>query len=368
MRKSMSDSGIDVLVLTDEKNITYLTDYRTLSWAYHARPALAVVSQSALSLVVNRFEENLVTSTDRPFTALFYRGYLPDAIETVASEVGRLSAHRKPRIGVDYGQDFYGRGSLELIALLAEASSSGRVESAVDLIWSVRMLKSPFEAHLKRNAFEIVNHAFDSVVAAAHIGITEYEMCRRLQAQVYLNGAESTAPISMLFAAGDFLYSRPPSERRLREGHYVWTDFRATYGGYPADRNRIARAGEPTAEEARLYSLVRELTIEIAKGVRPGRECREVFCDFSRLWHEAGVGPMFSGVSRIGHGGGMDVTEPPSISEADTTLITPGMIVHIEPKLERDGAIFQFEEVVFVTESGGEFLSALSPSRVPVIH
>ncbi|RWD77980.1 MAG: aminopeptidase P family protein, partial [Mesorhizobium sp.] len=58
----------------------------------------------------------------------------------------------------------------------------------------------------------------------------------------------------------------------------------------------------------------------------------------------------------------------PSLSKTDSTVIQPGMIFHIEPKLERDGAVFQFEEVVFVTDSGVEFLSDLSPETVPVIR
>jgi len=96
--------------------------------------------------------------------------------------------------------------------------------------------------------------------------------------------------------------------------------------------------------------------------------CGDVFEAFERLWREAGLPPSYGLVSRIGHGGGLDVTEPPSISKANPEIIRPGMILHLEPKLEIDGAVFQFEEVVYVRDDGIEFLSDLSPERIPVIN
>jgi Xaa-Pro aminopeptidase len=255
-----------------------------------------------------------------------------------------------------------------LVDTLNSLASSGRVKSATDLIWKVRLIKSKFEAELKRTAFEIVNTAFDQAITNARIGMTEYELYCLMQAQIFLNGAESADPIAMLFAKGDFTYGRAAKERKLEEGHYIWTDFRATYGGYPADRNRVARAGEPRDWEIETYAAVRSLTIAIAQQVRPGMTCADVYRIFERTWEDAALGPLYGGVSRIGHGGGLDVTEPPSLSKTDRTVIRPGMILHIEPKLERDGAMFQGEEVFLVTESGMEFLCALSPENMPVVR
>jgi len=81
-----------------------------------------------------------------------------------------------------------------------------------------------------------------------------------MQAKIFLNGAESADPIAMLFSKGDFAYGRQAGNRTLEEGHYIWTDFRATYGGYPADRNRTARAGHPQAWEREVYGVIRDLT------------------------------------------------------------------------------------------------------------
>ncbi|CDZ41513.1 Uncharacterized peptidase YqhT [Neorhizobium galegae bv. officinalis] len=365
-RAEMESAGLDILILTDQKNIHYFTDYRTMSWAYHARPILAMLTQDRLVVFGSLTESKLIESAPRVFSSVLYNGYLPEAVDTIADQVGAIRASHR-RIALDHGPDMLGRGSLHLVSTLNRLSSSGEAISAVELLWRVRLIKTPFEAEMKKIAFDIVNRAFDQSVAKAYVGIPEYELCQMMQAQIYLNGAENAPPIAMLFADGDFFYGRHPSERRLREGHYIWTDFRATYGGYPADRNRIARCGDPSQWEIDTYTGVRSLTIELANSFRAGLRCCDVFSKFQRFWADAALGQIYGQVTRIGHGGGLDVTEPPSISASDETIIESGMIFHIEPKLEKDGAVFQFEEVIFVREDGIEFLSDLSPETVPVI-
>ncbi|AYG66075.1 Xaa-Pro peptidase family protein [Rhizobium sp. CCGE531] len=366
-RAAMSRCETDVLILTDEKNVRYFTDYRTLSWTYHARPVLAVLTLERLLVFGSLGELRLMESVPRPFSPIAYDGYLPGAVDAIVDQISAMPASSRRRIAVDYGPDMFGRGSLYLIDRLKQIASDESVRSATDILWQIRLIKTPFEAEMKKVALAIVNDAFDQVIGNAYAGISEFELCQMMQAQIYLNGAESADPIAMLFSDGDFFYGRTPSDRKLKEGHYIWTDFRATYGGYPADRNRIARCGEPSDWEIATYKSVRSLTIELVNGIRPGLRCCDIYSNFQRLWKEADLGQIYGHVSRIGHGGGLDVTEPPSISAADQTVIEPGMIFHLEPKLEKNGAVFQFEEVVFVRDGGVEFLSDLSPERIPVV-
>ncbi|TKT69560.1 aminopeptidase P family protein [Aquamicrobium sp. LC103] len=363
----MEHDGLDAIVLSDKKNVEYVTDLQTLSWAYKARPLFVLVTARELIVIGSLAERKNVETRPRGFVARYYNGYLVEAVAMVVDAVQVTVGTSTPTIALDYGQDMLGRGSLELIEALQSLSANRRLASAASTLWHVRLVKSPLEIERKGIALAIVNEAFDEAIAQARIGITEFELCRMLQARIYTNGAESADPIAMLFSKGDFIYCRPPGTRHLQTGHYVWTDFRATYGGYPADRNRTARAGAPLRWEEEVYTAIRDLTIALASSVRPGMICCDVHAEFQRLWSDAGLGKVYGAVSRIGHGGGLDVTEPPSISPSDRTVIRPGMILHLEPKLERDGAVFQFEEVVAVGADGVEFISDLSPERIPVI-
>jgi Xaa-Pro aminopeptidase len=262
----------------------------------------------------------------------------------------------------------FGRGSIALADMIRELARDAYAIDGVAAIWRVRMIKSAYEVGLKRQSFEIVNAAFDDAIACARIGMSERELCSDMQARILHNGADHADAIAMTFGRGDFIYNRPPSDRPLQPEDYIWTDFRSPYGGYPADRNRIARAGGPTVWEETFYETVRTLTLEVARSIRPGLLCRDVFEVYKTFWAEAKLPQPYGLISRIGHGGGLDVTEPPSLSATDLTVISPGMVLHLEPKLELEGAVFQFEEIVHVLEQGVEFVSALSPKAVPIVE
>jgi Xaa-Pro aminopeptidase len=60
---------------------------------------------------------------------------------------------------------------------------------------------------------------------------------------------------------------------------------------------------------------------------------------------------------RVGHGIGLDLTEPPHLSEADPTVLQPGMVIAIEPGVATDYGIFHIEENVIVTPGGHDVIS-----------
>jgi Xaa-Pro aminopeptidase len=51
------------------------------------------------------------------------------------------------------------------------------------------------------------------------------------------------------------------------------------------------------------------------------------------------------------------LTEPPHITNYDSTVLEPGMIITIEPGFVTDYGVFQAEENVLVTTKGYEILS-----------
>jgi Xaa-Pro dipeptidase len=368
VRAEMARENIDFLVLTDQKNVDYFTDFRSLNWGYHSRPMFAIIDATRIRVVANKTERRNLESKARSFSTIYYEGYLPEGAQALVAAICAQDPAARGTAAVDYGQDMHGRGSLEIVDGLRQRGKGARLTSGAGALWRTRMVKSPFEAGLKRTSFSIVNAAFDEAVAAARLGITEIELCRQIQARIVMNGAERADPIPLVFCRGDFNYSQAAQTTPLQAGQYVWTDFRSTYGGYPADRNRIARGGAPERWEVEAYEKTRALTIALASSVRAGMSCGDIFRSFEQLWRDAGLPPVYGLVSRIGHGGGLDVTEPPSISRDNPDVIVPGTILHLEPKLEIEGVVFQFEEVVYVRGDGVEFLSELSPERIPVIN
>jgi Xaa-Pro dipeptidase len=367
LRREMEFQNLDAIILSSRQNFEYWTGYQSLSWAYQARPLFAVVTQRSITVVGSAAERRNIEQQARSFEVAYYSGFAREAAAAIVDLVAALPTAAGKAVAIDWGQDNLGRGSLDLVEGLQTRIAGGRVVSANEAIWRVRMIKSPFEAELKRASFKIVNTAFDEAISEAKLGVTERQLQREMQSKIVLKGAERADPIAMLFSKGDFIYNRPAGERTLEVGHYIWTDFRSTYGGYPADRNRIARAGEPAAWEVDTYRNVRDLTIALCQSIRAGMTGADAFRNFERLWADAALGPIYGAVSRVGHGGGLEVTEPPSIMASSEEVIREGMILHVEPKLETNGAVFQFEEIIYVGGDGVAFLSDLSPERCPLI-
>ncbi|RUV18702.1 MULTISPECIES: Xaa-Pro peptidase family protein [unclassified Mesorhizobium] len=368
IRREMDADGLDLIVLTDANNIQYFTGYRTLHWYYNCRPVFAAITARDLVVFAAFHEKPHVEWKPRAFSVKFYDGYVDEGVRLVADTIRDLFKGKTLRTGIDYGEEMYGRGSLPLIDALRELSTGRDIGTATATLWRVRQIKTRFEADLKRIAFTIADSAFDQTITQAHIGTTEYELWSIMQAQMFLNGADSGDPFPLIFSKGDFTYGRPASDRRLEPGHYIWADFRATYGGYPADRNRIARAGEPEPWELDAYRAVRDMTLELCNSIKVGMTCSEVHAMARKMWEPVSVGQKWLGVKRFGHGGGIGLTEPPSLQATDHTVIRPGMILHVEPKLERDGAVFQFEECIYMREDGIEFLAPLCPENMLIIH
>lgn len=366
VREHMEKAGVSALLLSAQNNVEYFSGYRTLSWTSNTRPIFLVINLNCAVLIGSSTEERNLATQQRPFDVRLYRGFIADALPIIVDSLRGES--QRPVVAVDYGADMFGRGSIALLDTIRAVLNGASVIEAAPLLWAVRAIKTRLEADMMRVSFRIANDAFDDAVAQSRIGMSEIDLYRAIQTRIIARGADRADPFPVVFGRQDFAYNRPPSDQQLTLGDYVWSDFRSTYGGYPADRNRIAKAGPLGSAEQMAYANVRSLTLKLCERIRPGMTGGDAYSLFEGLWHGANLGPIYARASRIGHGGGMDLTEPPSIMAGSEEVIEIGMVLHIEPKLEVYGGVFQCEEVIWIGEHQNDLLTPPCPSNVPVIQ
>jgi Xaa-Pro aminopeptidase len=123
--------------------------------------------------------------------------------------------------------------------------------------------------------------------------------------------------------------------------------------------------GRPTTAQQERYRLVRAIMHECVAAIRPGVTMPELTGRAMRTF--AANRLVFSSHSRIGHGLGLDITEPPSINLTDETAVRAGMVLTMEPTSATDFGFFQLEENVVVTDDGCEILTEPAPEELPVI-
>ena len=70
----------------------------------------------------------------------------------------------------------------------------------------------------------------------------------------------------------------------------------------------------------------------------------------------------------MGHGLGLQLTEPPSNMAGDETPLEAGMIMTLEPGVEYEpGKTLVHEENLVVTEDGARWLTRRAPRELPII-
>ena len=120
-----------------------------------------------------------------------------------------------------------------------------------------------------------------------------------------------------------------PTDRVLAPGDVIVIDVGATRGGYFCDFDRNFALGRAPDDVRAAYERVHAATEAGLAAVRPGRTASDVFGAMAAvLKPEPGAATP---VGRMGHGLGLDLTEPPSIAPGDRTVARGGHGPDLEP-------------------------------------
>ena len=132
--------------------------------------------------------------------------------------------------------------------------------------------------------------------------------------------------------------------------------------GYFCDFDRNFAIGPATPEVRDAHARLIEATAAAFALARPGATAADLFAAMDRIV-TGGAGGSDAG--RLGHGLGMQLTEPPSLIPADHTVLEPGMVLTLEPGIEiAPGRILVHEEDIVVRETGAEWLSVPAAPRI----
>jgi Xaa-Pro aminopeptidase len=144
-------------------------------------------------------------------------------------------------------------------------------------------------------------------------------------------------------------------------------DAGCTVRGYWSDYGRIAVVERPSAKQTDAYRRIREVTRACVEAVRPGIPVSDIVKVRDVAYARMRFVETGSRSGRMGHGSGLEIAEPPSVGAHDHTVLRPGMVIHIEPKMILLWGFFQLEEAVVVTARGRDYLTVPAPDRLPVV-
>jgi Xaa-Pro aminopeptidase len=148
-----------------------------------------------------------------------------------------------------------------------------------------------------------------------------------------------------------------PSDRRIQEGEALKIDIGARAHGYCSDMTRTVCLGEPRDQRlVELHAIVREAQEHAEREVRPGMTGREADALSRGVIASAGYGEAF--LHGLGHGIGLEVHEPPWLSQSrGDEPLRAGMVFSVEPGIYiPDWGGVRIEDLVVLEDAGARVL------------
>jgi len=330
----------DGFLVFNSTNLTYLTGFSGASallipkngesrvYVYGVNHAQAEAELSGFTVELVKRGENLMGKI---------------AKQAAASEIGTLAVDAL---------------NVESWRALAKALGGEKtLEVGTSFIRELRKVKDEKEIELMCKAAELTSEGMRVAYETVTAGVREYEVAAEIEYAMRKLGSSGTA-FETIVASG--VCSAFPhggcSDRIIRDGDLVVVDVGATYKFYRSDMTRTLVAGKPTEKQKKLYQIVKTAQETAFEAVKPNVKAKDVDAVARKIIADAGYGKYF--VHSLGHGVGLEVHEPPTLSPESKEVLVAGNVVTVEPGVYLVGyGGVRIEDTVLVQKNGAEKLT-----------
>jgi Xaa-Pro aminopeptidase len=280
-----------------------------------------------------------------------------------------------------------GRESREdaFVARLKQAAPQSDVKDLDPIVDALRVVKSAREIAVIREATRIAGLGIVEAMRHTKPGLHEYELQADAEYVFKKHGAYGASYFALVATGRNTFYSHyHKGTAVLQDGDLVQFDYAPDYKYYQSDVTRVFPAnGRFTPRQRELYTIYLRLYQALMTSIRVHAAPREVVATAVGKMDQILAGFSFtdakikaaasafvdryrnSAARSLGHAVGMEVHDvggPPATLE-------PGHVFTIEPALQlADEHIgIRLEDMILITESGYENLSAFVPIEIEAI-
>lgn len=338
LRERYSELGVDAVLITSPYNRRYMSNFTGTSGV------VLITGEDAYFITDFRYTEQ-ASKQCVGFKIIEHKGSINQEIARLCKEKG---VHK---LGFEENHVTFSQYRVmdkEIPAELIPIS---------DVVEKIRLIKSDAEIKIIKVACDIADAAFKHVLDFIKPGVTELEVANELEFFMRKHGATSSS-FDTIVASG-YRSAMPhgvASEKVIEKGELVTLDFGAYYNGYVSDLTRTVAVGEVSDELKEIYNIVLEAQLQGLEKIGPNMTGKEADAVCRDLITERGYGPNFG--HSTGHGIGLEIHEGPALSFRSDTILTPGMVVTVEPGIYVAGlGGVRIEDDIVITESGNEVLT-----------
>jgi Xaa-Pro dipeptidase len=349
LQAEVKENGMDAFLVSGEESIYYLSgvSYRPLE-----RPFFILVwPETPATLLVPALEGEHLAAAPNVGRVETYWDY-PSPLGQGYPEklIGLLI--QAARLGVEPGL------TQEVAGCLRDFHPR-----TLPLVEALRLVKSPAEVALLRQAAHYADLAVEKVIKAAYRGVSELELFsqgRAIQTQILKETEFDVLTTSILAGAWPAPLSAQPHgvpsvTDRLKGGPHIAVSL-LRVNGYSAECERTFFLEPPSREAAEAFAAMHEARRLGRELVRPGARCAEIDCRVRQFLEAEGYGSRL--LHRTGHGFGLGNHESPWIAEGSQDVLQANMLVSIEPGIYLPGlGGIRHSDTLLVTDGGCEPLT-----------
>jgi Xaa-Pro aminopeptidase len=368
LQAGMTASGMDALLLTTAADIFYVTGFLTRFWESPARPWFVVVPNKGdpVAVIPSIGAELMGQSWVTEIRTWDAPDPEDDGVNLLAATICDLVPEQGV-VGTPMGLETQLRMALGDYMALTARLAPRRMSDATEVVQRVREVKSEAEVTKIRAACAVADRTFARVPEFAGAGRPLDTVFRDFQRVLLEEGADwvsYTAGGAGQGGYGDVI--SPATAQPLARGDVLMLDTGAVLDGYFCDFDRNFAIGEVAPETARAHDALYAATDLALKTLHPGMTAADVHRILCEGMRAHGAMP---GGGRLGHGLGVTLTEWPSFTPKDQTVLRAGMVLTLEPGAQiAPGRILVHEENIVLREGGPELLSTRAPADLPVLE
>ena len=361
--------NLDAVLLTTETNVRYFSGYFTQFWQSPTRPwflilpltgkPIAVIPTIGVVGMSNTWVED-IRAWPSPFPE-------DDGVSLLSQTLAELPK-RFGRLGMTLGRETHLRMPQQQVQSLYASNHFDLVDVSREVLY-LRSLKSAAEINRVAHICGITSNAFAELPNFARVGMTEREVVAAFRMDLLRQGADHSPFI--VSSSGPDGYDdiiMGPTDRLIESGDVLIIDTGTVWQGYFCDFDRNWCFGDCSDETKAAYTTVYQATNAGFEAAKPGNTTSDLYRAMWPIMQEGGA--LGNDVGRLGHGLGSDLTEWPSNTATDDTVLEVGMIMTLEPGmsyLNKNGQVKQMvhEENIVITEEGAQWLSIRAAAELP---
>ena len=363
----MHQYELDGILLTTPQNIRYFTGYDSQFWESPTRPWFVIVPLSGKPIAIvpeigasefNKTWLDEIKTWPSPRPGDEGISLLKSNLENLKKTFGQ--------IGLELGSEIALRMPVRDFIKLKEIVNTNLVDGS-DAIWDMRMIKTNEEIKKIKFICSIASDAYNALPSTLSMGNTEREAVHKLKMDILSRGADSVPFMPGISGQGGVpQIVCGPTDRILEDGDILFIDTGSTFDGYFCDFDRNYAFGKVTSDVEKVYHVLWQATEVGIKTAIPGATTNDIFNAMNKIIQDNGA--IGNNVGRLGHGLGLQLTEPPSHRSGDITTIKENMVLTIEPAMEYSpGKMLVHEENIIIQKDGAELITKRAPQEIPVI-